>query len=293
MRRLYETGATLREIGAEFGRDKKTVGRAIRRAGGVLRPARHVRRRQQSLGRCTHPEGCPRPAVSLVRGTLRACSLHRWRIYKRDGWGPIDRIQCGGQRLPQTCEHPHGCDRRAAGRRANRAWCAMHLGRIRNNGDPGEVAPRHRAVPDRCEHPDGCSRPAKSHLGDRAWCAMHLGRIRRVGDPGPACRLRARAGSGYLNPDGYRLFFDGPRKVAEHVLVMERLLGRRLRSGELVHHRNGVRGDNRPQNLELWVKPHPPGARVEDLVEWVAASYPDQVRRKLRDEDRGRQSAEG
>jgi len=36
-------------------------------------------------------------------------------------------------------------------------------------------------------------------------------------------------------------------------------------------HRNGVRDDNRPQNLELWTRPQPSGIRVGDAVEWARA----------------------
>jgi hypothetical protein len=57
--------------------------------------------------------------------------------------------------------------------------------------------------------------------------------------------------------------------VFEHILVMEHQLGRPLAPDENVHHRNGVRNDNRPENLELWTRPQPPGIRVTDAVAWA------------------------
>ncbi len=57
--------------------------------------------------------------------------------------------------------------------------------------------------------------------------------------------------------------------VFEHILVVEEELGRHLEPFENVHHRNGVRDDNRLENLELWTRPQPSGVRARDALEWA------------------------
>lgn len=50
---------------------------------------------------------------------------------------------------------------------------------------------------------------------------------------------------------GHRqIYIDGGYKY-EHRVIAEKKLGRKLRSDEEVHHKNGKFGDNRPENLEV------------------------------------------
>lgn len=83
----------------------------------------------------------------------------------------------------------------------------------------------------------------------------------------------------FLTSDGYyRIRVDledakfnntKERYIFEHRLVMAKFLNRPLEKYESVHHLNGIRSDNRIENLELWSKYQPVGQRVSDKIQYA------------------------
>lgn len=214
------------------------------------------------------------------------CKIHLNRI-DRNGtteatrtWNPgaACKVESDGVR----CENPA----------KSKGYCQTHYVRVLRTGDSGGVGttPRSQRRKRQSKYEgvsckaaaDGqrCTRPAKSE----GWCTMHYHRWKRTGDPLGKWGLQPRKSQGYTTTDGYRMSAerqDG-RPVLEHRLVMSQVLGRPLRRFEEPHHKNGIRDDNSPGNLELWVNwRQPNGQRLDDLLDFIASYYPDEIRTRL------------
>lgn len=239
-----------------------------RRTGDV--GAVEPRRTASTDGICM-VQGCEKPIEAL-----RLCTMHRWRVRAYGEPGPAEPTRIVNQGRDCSVD---GCGKPAS----KRGYCGMHYLRWRETGAPGEAEPRRLpATPDGLCSVDGCENAARH----KQLCVMHLYRLRAHGELGPATRVRRRKGhtdGRYVDPNGY-VYVSAPGHpaarggyVAEHRLIVEQKLGRYLLTRESVHHVNGIRDDNRPENLELWVRPQPAGQRVDDLVAWVCETYPDYV----------------
>jgi hypothetical protein len=142
----------------------------------------------------------------------------------------------------EGCGRQHKC----------RGMCFKHYHRWRKRGTTDLPPPRMCSV-EGCERKHDC----------KGFCVTHYQRWKRSGSTDSPFAMRR------IGPGGYALLRVDGRYVYEHRVFMEEYIGRPLRPEESVHHINGVRDDNRLENLELWSKSHPSGQRVEDKLAWA------------------------
>lgn len=182
------------------------------------------------------------------------CQSHYVQLARGEELRPIK--QATRETLPVIPCVFEGCDR---ARLTRTGLCGPHR-RQQQTGRPLVPIRGDRA---QCAF-DGCNKKVNS----KGLCDGHAQQRKRGVELRPLHIPTHRWSHG----SGYVILKDLSRpsgRIMEHVKIMADHIGRPLAEGENVHHINGVRDDNRIENLELWNTRQPKGQRVDQKVEWA------------------------
>lgn len=161
-------------------------------------------------------------------------------------------------------------------------WCSQKLREEKRKGIPCKACNKIKPISNKKFHL--CNPCYRRKIEDNDPVYKEKKRIQKFksrrkcrGQDPEAPLMKRKNGDGHLDKNGYFQItkLGHPNctsktgRIAQHTYLMTQHLGRSLTKYESVHHKNGIRDDNRIENLELWHKGQPAGQRLEDKIEWA------------------------
>ena len=121
-----------------------------------------------------------------------------------------------------------------------------------------------------------CNNFFYDHRISAKYCSRSCFCTTRTGNKNPMWR-------GGITKDfsGYLVFRRNKKMIRVHRNIMEKYLKRKLYKFETVHHLNGIKTDNRIENLELWSSHQHSGQRLSDLIHFVCKYYKSETIKQL------------
>ena len=133
------------------------------------------------------------------------------------------------------------------GKHKAKGLCRKHYSRWKGHGDPLFLSRNEPGGVKVCSV-EGCGQSGKM---TRGWCPKHYTKWRLYGDPLAGKTNKNKKGEGSITCYGYRKMSINRREEFEHILIIEKALGRKIPKGARTHHVDGDGLNNKNQNLVL------------------------------------------